>query len=137
MESKERMTIILHSGSYDRAAYALTMALVALASEMEAHMLLTFAGLKRFTKGHLSNMGDETSIAIKTEIERGIEWGIIPTLDSQLAEAKKLGLKLYACPNAIASLNIPQNELLDEIDGIMGLAAFFKLVRTAVANWYI
>lgn len=137
MESKERMTIILHSGSYDRAAYALTMTLVALASEMEAHMLLTFAGLKRFTKGHLSNMGDETSIAIKTEIERGIEWGIIPTLDSQLAEAKKLGLKLYACPNAIASLNIPQNELLDEIDGIMGLAAFFKLVRTAVANWYI
>lgn len=137
MESKERMTIILHSGSYDRAAYALTMALVALASEMEAHILLTFAGLRRFTKGHLSSIGDETSMAIKTEIERGLEWGIIPTLDSQLADAKKLGLKLYACPNAIASLNIPQNELLDEIDEVMGLSAFLKLVRTAVANWYI
>ena len=137
MENKERLTIILHSGSYDRAAYALTIALVALASNMEVHMLLTFEGLRRFTKGHLSGIGDETSAAVKADIERGLEWGIIPTLDSQLVDAKNLGLKLYACPYAIASLNISQSDLLDEIDDVMGLTAFLNLVRGAGVNWYI
>ena len=52
---KELATIILHSGSYDRASYALSLAQVALASEMEVHMLLTFEGLRRFTTGHLAD----------------------------------------------------------------------------------
>ncbi len=137
MENRERLTIILHSGSYDRAAYALTIALVALNSNIEVHMLLTFEGLKRFTRGHLTSIGNETSTAIKADIMRGLEYGIIPTLDNQLTDAKKLGLKLYACPNAIASLNIPQGDLLPEIDNVMGLTAFLNLVRGAVANWYI
>ncbi|MBI4303860.1 MAG: NAD(FAD)-dependent dehydrogenase, partial [Chloroflexi bacterium] len=44
--SKERITIVLHSGDYDRAAYALSIALVGLASGMEVHALLTFEGLR-------------------------------------------------------------------------------------------
>ena len=69
--NKERVTIILHSGAYDRAFYALTLALVALASGMEVHMLLTFAGLRRFTRGHLADIGEETSQNLRTNIERG------------------------------------------------------------------
>lgn len=134
---KERVTIILHSGSYDRASYALTIALVALASGMEVHILLTFEGLRRFTKGHLADMGEETSPNVRTNIERGLESGGIQSLETQLADAKKLGLKLYACPNAIAALNIALSDLLDEVDNIMGLAAFLGLARTASVNWYI
>ena len=33
------VAIILHSGSYDRASYAITLALVALSTGMEAHIL--------------------------------------------------------------------------------------------------
>ena len=124
---KERVTIILHSGSYDRASYALTLALVTLASGMEMHLLLTFEGLRRFTKGHLADMGEETSPTVRTNIERGLESGGIQSLESQLADAKKLGLKLYACPNAMAALNITLSDLLDEIDNIMGLLVFLGL----------
>ena len=67
----------------------------------------------------------------------GLEAGAIQPLETQLANARKLGLKLYACPNAIAALNIAPNELLDEIDSIMGLAAFLQLARSASINWYI
>ena len=137
MEDKERATIILHSGSYDRASYALTLALVALASGMEVHMLLTFEGLRRFTREHLAEIGEETSPNLKTNIEQGLEWGVMPSLESQLAEAKKLGLKMYACPNAMASMNVTLNDLLDEVDEVMGLATFLQLARTAAINWYI
>ncbi len=134
---KERVTIILHSGAYDRASYALTLILVALASGMEVHMLLTFEGLRRFTKGHLADIGEGTSSSVRVNIERGLESGGIQPLETQLADARKLGLKLYACPNAMAALNIALSDLMDEIDNIMGLAAFLQLARTASINWYI
>ncbi|MBI2287627.1 MAG: DsrE/DsrF/DrsH-like family protein [Chloroflexi bacterium] len=134
---KERVTIILHSGAYDRAAYALSLALVSLASGMEVHMLLTFEGLLRFTRGHLLDRGEETSSKIRASVDRGLASGGIQSLEAQLDNARKLGLKIYACPNAMAILNIAQNELIEEVDSIMGLAAFLRLARTATINWYI
>ena len=134
---KERVTIILHSGSYDRAAYALTLALVALASDMEVHILLTYEGLKRFTKGRLTDIGEATAPDVRVNIERGLESGVIQPLETQLADAKKMGLKLYACPNAIAALNIQLSDVLDEIDDVIGVTAFLALARTAAINWYI
>ena len=134
---KEQVTIILHSGSYDRASYALSITLVALASGMEVYMLLTFEGLRRFTKGHLADIGEETPPNIRTNIERGLESGAIQSLETQLADAKKLGLKLYSCPNAMAALSIGLSDLLDEVDNVMGLTAFLKFVRATSANWYI
>ena len=44
---------------------------------------------------------------------------------------------MYACPNAIACLNIALSDLVDEVDDIMGLAAFLQLARAAAINWYI
>ena len=134
---KEQVTIILHSGSYDRAAYALTLALVALASGMGVHILLTYEGLERFTKGRLTDIGEATAPDAKVNIERGLESGVIQPLETQLADAKRMGLKLYACPNAMAALNISLSDVLDEIDEIMGVAAFLALARTAAVNWYI
>lgn len=136
-KDKERVTIILHSGAYDRASYALTLALITLASEMEVHMLLTFEGLRRFTKGHLGDIGEETSADMQASINLGLETGAVQPLETQLAQARKLGLKIYACPNAMAALNIGLRDLVDEIDDVLGLATFLEFVRSAKINWYI
>jgi len=37
----------------------------------------------------------------------------------------------------MATLNIALPELMDEVDSVMGLAAFLELARTANINWYI
>ena len=137
LAGKEQITVILHSGSYDRVSYALSIALVALASGMEAHMLLTYEGLRRFTRGHFEYVGEETSPNIRTNLERGLQSGGIQSLEAQLADAKRLGLRVYACPNAMAALNISLDELLSEVDSIMGLATFLELARAAATNWYI
>ena len=133
----EKVTIILHSGAYDRASYALSMAQVALTFGLEAHMLLTYDGLRRFTRGHLKDIGEETSPAVRASIKRGLESGGIQSIEVQLADTKALGLKLYACPAAMANLNIAQEELIDEIDSIVGLGTFLGYARGASANWYI
>lgn len=134
--NKERVAIILHSGAYDRTCYALSLALAALSSEMEVHMLLTFAGLRRFTRGHLKDMGEETAPGMKDCLQFACEAGAIRPLPEQLADARKLGLKVYACPVAMASLNITMRDL-PEVDEVMGLVSFLKIARSASINWYI
>lgn len=133
---KKRLTMILHSGAYDRASYALCIAQAALASGMEVHMLLTFEGLRRFTKGHVADIGEETAPTVRPFIHGGLATGAIQPIEEQLTEAKKMGLKIYACPNTMATLNIPERQLV-EVNEIMGLAAFLSLASTANVNLYI
>lgn len=133
--SKERVAIILHSGAYDRVSYALCMALAALASGMEVNMLLTCEGLKRFSKGHLTEIGDETPLNMHPIVQQGLEIGSIQPLDEQLADARQLGLKVYACPNAMATFKIPKRDLI-EVDDVMGLVTFLGLSKGAT-TWYI
>ncbi len=133
----EKAAIILHSASYDRASYALTLALVALATGMESHLLLTHGGLRRFTQGNLEKMGEETTAQSKQDAEFGLMTGALNSLEKQLADAKELGLKLYACVGAMAILNVRRADLLPEIDEEIGLATFLEIARSASLNWYI
>ena len=133
----EKVTIILHSGSYDRASYALTLALVALSSGMEAHMLLTHGGLRRFTHGHLEEMGEETTAQSRKDIEFGLMTGALNPLGKMLADAKELGLNLYACVGVMSSFNIRREDLIPDVDEDIGLGTFLEIARTASVNWYV
>jgi peroxiredoxin family protein len=132
---KDKVAIILNSGEYDRVSCALSISLAALASEMEVHMLLTFEGLRRFTRQHINELSEETQSGIRRDIEWGVEAGAIQPLDKQLEDAKSLGLKVYACPNAMACMKIPKSDLVG-VDEVMGLVAFLQLSKNAT-TWYI
>lgn len=132
----QRMTIVLHSGSYDRATNTLSMAIVALTVGMEAHILLTYEGLGRFVKGHLED-GQGTDGDLMTMMQQGIESGRFHTIEEKLATAKGMGLKLYACTTACATLGVNKEDLVEEVDEATGLTAFIQIARTAAINWYI
>ncbi len=133
----QRAAIILHGQGYDRVSYALSLASVALAMGMEVHLLATWGGLLRFRRGRLEDLGEETGAESREGLRRGLATGGIRPLGAQLAEAKTLGLRLYACPSAMANLNIARNELAPEVDQVMGLASFLELARGAAMHWYI
>lgn len=131
------VALILHSENYDRASYALSIALVALSSGLDVHILLTYGGLRRFTKEKIDRIGDETSENIRGNLEQMLQAGIFQPLKLQLTNAKEIGLKVYACPNAMAALNINLPDLVDEVDEVMGIAAFMKIAKSATLSWYI
>ena len=135
--AKDRITIILHSGGYDRVSYALSLAIVALTTGSEVHMFLTYGGLKRFSRGHLEYIGEETSGDVRDVVEHGLGSGGIKPLEQALDDAKRLGLRIYACPNSMANLNITRAELIPQVDLVMGLVTFMELARSASINWYI
>jgi peroxiredoxin family protein len=130
------MTIILHSGSYDRVTNALSLAIVCLSMGMEAHILLTYQGLKRFAKGHLEDP-DGTDPDMLAMMKRDIASGRFHSIEDKLDAARELGLKVYACTTAMATLGLSKEDMVDEVDQIMGLTTFMNLVREATVNWYI
>ena len=67
---------------------------------------IIFEGLRRFAKGNLTMIGEETAPTMRADVKRGLENGAVEPLDEQLSVARRLGLKVYACPNAMASLEI-------------------------------
>ncbi len=132
----QRMTIVLHSGSYDRATNALSMAIIGLTLGMEAHILLTYEGLSRFAKGKLDDpYGTDGELMAK--MQNGVDSGRFHTIEEKLATAKEMGLKLYACTTACATLGVTKEDLVDEVDSVMGLTAFIQMARDAAINWYI
>ena len=134
--SAEQVTIILHSGSYDKVNYALSLASVCLAMGMATHMLLTYGGLKRFVKGHLEDM-EETTSEFQVMFQRGKASTGIRSIQEMLADSRKLGLRLYACANAMGNMSIARQELTDEVDEVIGLSTFIQFARSATINWYI
>ena len=135
-KEKKRIAIILHSGDYDRVSYALNLAMASLATSFEVHMLLTYGGLERFVKGKIDKI-EGISPGLKEKIIKGLKSGGIPSLSAQLYDARRLGLRLYACANAMGILNISKDKLLDEVDQVIGLVSFLQFAGDASINWYI
>ena len=48
-----------------------------------------------------------------------------------------MGLKTYACVNAMANFNVSKNELISEVDKPKGLATFLELAKDAAITLYI
>lgn len=136
-KKKDRAALILHSGAYDRASYALSIAMVALAMGMEVHLLVTWGGLKRFVRDQADALGEETTREFREPLEKGLVKGSLQPFRESLQEAKKLGLKVYACVNAMAILSITRDELIEEVDQVVGLATFLELARDAALSLYI
>jgi len=130
------MAIILHSGAYDRASSALSMALAGLSLGWQVDMLLTYGGLNRFTKGRLADLGEETPPAERNQIKHGLSTGGIRPLKDYLEDARALGLRIHACPTAMANLNISRDQLVPEVDQVTGLTSFLTMAVGA-DTWYV
>ena len=135
-ENIGRLTIILHSGSYDRVTNALSLAIVCLSMGMDAHILLTYQALKRFVKGHLDDP-EGTDPELMAAMRRDIASGRFHSIEYKLDAARDMGLKLYACTTAMATFGLNKEDLVDGVDQIMGLTTFMNLVRDATVNWYV
>jgi peroxiredoxin family protein len=135
-EQKEKVAMIVHSGEYDRVSYALSIAKVASALGMEVYILFTYGGLRRLVKGQVNKIDKKVDKNIEKRIEQSISKKIMPLLSEDIVEAKKLGLKIYACVGSMGIMNISKDDLIEDVDQIMGLAAFLDISREAI-TYYI
>jgi peroxiredoxin family protein len=150
MTDKQKLSIILFSGDFDKAFATFTLASGAAAMNYEVNVFFTFFGLNIIKKrkgrrflgvDFLSRffnflMGGRNN----APLSRLNFAGLSPVLLSGLAKKRnvanveelldasiKLGVNLYACETAGVILGLKKEDYLDEVKEVIGVATFLKL----------
>ncbi|MFO0795803.1 MAG: DsrE/DsrF/DrsH-like family protein [Candidatus Brocadiaceae bacterium] len=120
---KKGLSIIFHSGSYDRIYHGFSIVLVAVALGREVRCFFTYWALEYLVKGksvfHLNEEGQTHGYTLEH-----MRKGHIQEISELLTQAKAMGAKFYVCTNSMGLLNISRDELVNEVDKSMGLTTF-------------
>lgn len=126
-----KVAIVINSLSYDRVSYALTIASVSAAQFKEVHVLFTYGAITRLVKGKVDDVGEETNAWIRKDLEHGIEKGYIKKVSEMISYLKGFGGKIYACSAAMAFHNILKDDLIKEVDEVIGISTFLEKTEGA------
>jgi len=124
-ESKMRKkALIINTASYERVAFALTLATAFSALGEKVSVLFSYGGILRLRKGHEDEIGEETNSWMKKDSFARKREDNLPKISEQLKLLRSFGGKVYACPAAMAFHNLTRDELTDDLDDVRGLVSF-------------
>jgi len=138
-EKKKKMALIVHSGTMDKLYTALTLASSAAAMDVEVHLFFTFWGVNTLKKGGMENakLPDFMKVGTSTMKKLIKEVGI-PTLSELLQMCKKSGnVKVYACSTPMELMKVKKEDLIPEVDDIVGATAFIDIALDADISMFI
>jgi len=129
-ENKFGLGIIFHSGSYDRVYNGLSIAQANLALGWKVLFFFSYWSLEYLKKGGDSYFQLNKEAEYKKDIlKKHIKKGHIENFIEIIMQMKKMGAEIYVCTNSMALLNIVRDELVDEIDGCVGLVNFLTITK--------
>jgi peroxiredoxin family protein len=133
-----KISIIVASDKLDKIFPAVTLATTASVMGWEAELFFTFWGLLCLKKGHEVK---EVSLDYKVFEERlreAIGSGTIPSWREVLKQGRKTGkLKVYACSTTMGLLGIKEEDLIEDVDEIVGAATFLSKAKDSDINFFI
>jgi peroxiredoxin family protein len=140
-----KLSIVLSKGTLDMVYPAFIIATTAAAMGMEVNMFFTFWGMNVISKRHvnylkLSPVGNPalpmpniigvlpgmTSI-VTNMIKKRISNVKLPSIPELIKTAKESGVKLYACSTTMDVMGVRKEDLIPEVDEIVGAATFLQL----------
>ncbi len=119
-----KIVIIVSKGSMDTAYPPLNLATTSVALGMEAHLFFTFWGINLIRK----NTYDKLTISpeaqasgmtadMLTEANRKIN---CPSIPDMIKMAKEMGVKFHACSTSSEMMGLKKDDLIPEVDDIVG-----------------
>ncbi len=123
---QKQLALIINNASYDRVAYALSIAAVSAAQFTHVQVLFTYGAIIRLIKEQTDSIGNETENWLRAQIITGRNSKTIPRISEMIAHLKGFGGKIYACTAAMALHEISKEELIDDVDDILGIASFLQ-----------
>jgi len=157
MEEK-RAAFLVFSGDMDKIFAAFTVAIAAAAAGMDTTMFFTFWGLKAIQKGNLTGKGlmaKMLGLMNRGGIGRigpsrfnfgGLgRWmfkkmmadkGVAP-LEELRQTAIDLGVHLLACTTSLDVMEIRREDLIDEVEQVVGAATFVKQAAGSSVQFFI
>ncbi len=131
-----KLAFIVAKGNFEELMMSIILTLTGSAMDVEADIFFTFYGLKLLKKGGadkakikypplLRNLG--TSI-FKKKLKK-VGYAKPSEMLKQLVETGKV--RLWACTTTMQLLNIKKEDLIDEVEGIVGAATFLDMAAEA------
>ncbi len=114
----DRMTLILHSGDFDKVMSALILGNGALAMGMDVTIFATFWGLERFKRGGLERgkLSSRHLLGIgKRMILHRMKKARVASLERLLSDYKDLGGRVIACEMTMEIMGIEREALREDV----------------------
>jgi peroxiredoxin family protein len=158
MADKKQATIVLFSGDFDKVFAAFTIATGTLAAGMDTTMFVTFWGLNAIKKGNLTgkglmgrmvgamNRGGLDVIGPSKFNFGGVgRWmfkkmmkdkkvTLLPELRQTMID---LGVHFLACKTSMDVMEICKEDLIDEVEGIVGVATMVESAAKSDVQFFI
>jgi peroxiredoxin family protein len=148
-DSDRKMAFVCSKGSPDMAHPALVMASGALEQGVETHIFFTFWGMDMINKKtmgnlHFSPVGNPAThmpaalaplpgiqtMATK-QMKKTLEELEIPDVPSFLQYLSDMGCHLWACKMSVDMFELTEEDMFDELDGILNVSDFIELIDGA------
>ncbi|MHA1185974.1 MAG: DsrE/DsrF/DrsH-like family protein [Candidatus Heimdallarchaeota archaeon] len=139
MAETKKMSIVVHSGTFDKVYPALMLAAAGGAMDMEVNIFFTFWGLLLLKKKGLKRAKLPGLMALVTPMMRwrvkqvGIE--SLPNLLKAALETENVNL--YACEATMSLMMVKKKHLIPEIKGYMGAAGFLDIAVESDVQLFI
>jgi peroxiredoxin family protein len=158
MAKNNKATIVLFSGDFDKVFAAFTIAIATLAAGMDTSLFVTFWGLNAIKKGNLTgeglfgrmvgamNRGGLDVIGPSKFNFGGIgRWmfkkmmkdkkvALLPELRENMID---LGVHFVACKTSMDVMEIKKEDLIDEVEDVVGAATMVECAMESEVHFFI
>jgi peroxiredoxin family protein len=139
MAEKKKLALIVEGGTLDKLYCAFILGSTATTMGWEAHLYFTFWGLQALVKGAMDKAGlpNEYKQMEKTMSEN-LKRMKYPTPCELLKRMKSSGLlTIYACTPSMEMFNIKKEQLIPEVDQMVGATTFLNIAADADVTLFI
>lgn len=154
-EAKKKILIVCSKGTLDMAFPPFMLATTAGAMGWEAHLYFTFWGMDIITKGKSENlkispvgnpsmplpnivgvlpgMTGMATAMMKDQMKKSN----MPTLGSLIEMAKKVDVQFHACTSTMAMSGVTEEDLIPEVDDLIGAATYLTLAEESDVTLFV
>ena len=139
MSETSKHAYVVHSGSLDKLYPVFMLASTGGAMDAEVHLFFTFWGLDAVKKGGLDKAKLPGIMSVGTGMMKNkIKSVGVPSLPELLAMCRETeNVKIYACSTTMEMMDVKKEQLIDEVDEIVGAATFLDIAMDADVQMFI
>jgi len=139
MPEKKKLALVVEGGTLDKLYCAFILGSTATSMGWEAHLYFTFWGLTALVKGAMEKVGLPSDYKqMEKPMREKLKQMKYPTPYEMLKRMKTSGLlKIYACTPSMEMFSVKKEDLIPEVDEMVGAATFLNIAAGADVTLFI
>lgn len=123
-----KLVLLITKDTLESLYQAMIFGVTASSEGIETHIYFTFFGINALVKDKLKDlkMSVDYKSYEKTLKEKFKEMNV-PTIGEMIKNAKEAGAKIYACETTMKAFNLSKENLIEEVDKVIGASEFLEL----------